>query len=712
MDQLAVQKTEQSPSVDLPELAPSDAGRKKKTLWTEKYRAKRFTDLVGDERTHRHVLHWLKCWEAQVFGSVTSKRPNPEGSVEHKKVLLLHGPPGLGKTTLAHVAARQAGYRAVEINASDDRSSGVVKGKIKDILSTEGIQSCGVGSGAKNTVDHRPLCLVIDEIDGVVGGQDGGFIQALIGLINADEVTRKHSGKRTRRGRKNDFRLCRPIVAVCNDLYAPALKPLRQVAEIVQMRPPPRGLVEERLESIFAREGLTTGNGAVRRLIELSSHGSSSGQAGDIRGALINAQWISARLRSANAQTPCLTRQIVEEELGGKTVGKGDGKSSNKGSLSIRDAVDTIFRLDKNAGGSALPMRTASARRVQDLVEALGEFDKITADCFASYPTRHYNDDFRLSKPNMAYEWLYFADLLSSRQAHELAHYLCQPVVAFHHLFASPTASAAFDKDATEDPPPFSGMNADWEAREMTKHHHSVIQTLHSSLDSIRLSQTFKSPASISTELAPYLNMMISPNISPVVIRGKDGLSVSSVRRDSEKALVSRAVEAMTATGVRFEKVRVEAVSDGHNPSWAYRMDPSVDSLSMYPCWKGESAARQPVRYAVRQVLEQEWQKSKILRDQAAREARMGALSQLAPEQAVTTTPTVQAAKPSRSDKKRDFFGRIIEEAGSDQAQTSAQKRRRVGSDKTTQSVWISFHEGYSNAVRKPIRLSEILEGL
>jgi len=60
------------------------------------------------------------------------------------------------------VVARQAGYKTLEINASDDRSAATVSTRIKNAI------EAGSGLGSEG----KPTCVIIDEIDGASGGGD------------------------------------------------------------------------------------------------------------------------------------------------------------------------------------------------------------------------------------------------------------------------------------------------------------------------------------------------------------------------------------------------------------------------------------------------------------------------------------------------------------------------------------------------------------
>ncbi|XP_065190076.1 replication factor C subunit 5-like [Sycon ciliatum] len=97
--------------------------------WVEKYRPKKLDDLIA----HGDII-------------ATIRRFMEEDRLPH---LLLYGPPGTGKTSTILACARQLYSEkqftsmVLELNASDDRGIGVVRGQILNFASTQSIFSSG-----------------------------------------------------------------------------------------------------------------------------------------------------------------------------------------------------------------------------------------------------------------------------------------------------------------------------------------------------------------------------------------------------------------------------------------------------------------------------------------------------------------------------------------------------------------------------------------
>jgi chromosome transmission fidelity protein 18 len=323
-----------------------------------------------------------------------------------------------------------------------------------------------------------------------------------------------------------------------------------------------------------------------------------------------------------------------------------------------------------------------------------------------------------LSKPSAAYEWLHYHDILSSAvhssQEWELAPYLSQSVLAFHHLFASPRQGSWNPTDDPDNPPlPFSGPGANFAAAEQLKASKAQLTSLQASL-SLPLTRMFRSPEEMATELIPYTLRMLSPDVKPVIINtgpsGTKSFATASVRKASEKALVKKAVEAMAATGVRFERSRIE-IEDAMNRSagFVFRMEPPLDSLGNFETLADKKDDK--VRYAVRSVLESEWKRESASIDMEARRRRGGQNDEdTAPQDTAEAIDEAKAAEANKHAVKRDFFGRVIKHIPIIKGQeTKKQKEDRRGD---ANRIWVSFHEGFSNAVKKPITIDDLLRGL
>ncbi|KAK2630583.1 hypothetical protein QTJ16_001403 [Diplocarpon rosae] len=775
----------------LDDVLPSVEGTKTKTkrtlMWTEKYRARSFMELVGDDRTHRQVLKWLKAWDPIVFpkaGRIKASEPKKPGLQDdqkaHRKVLLLTGPPGLGKTTLAHVCARQAGYEVMEINASDERSRDVVKGRIRTSVGTESVKTGSTITSKSGHVQKNahPLCVVVDEVDGVVGGSggsgEGGFIKALIDLIQLDQKNCsgviQNTGFAKKKKKGDDFKLMRPVILICNDVYHPSLRPLRQsnFAEIIHVRKPPFDAVVTRMKSVFDKEGVPCDNDGVRSLCEAtwgvsateSRKGKESAGEGDLRGIMVVGEWAARKLKASKKDgTARLTRKWVEKNMtsdlsygggGARGVGRGGAKDlvnrvflEGAGFPKTANAEPILLSSDgqpQSRLGVAEIAKRAGMDRLREMADTSGEIDRIMTDIWSQYPIQPFNDDSILSKPNAAYEWLHFHDSCSSRvfsnQDFELAPYLSQPVLACHHLFSSPARhyfagneTKKWGAEEVDEPLPFSGPRADYEAHEAEKSNRATILALQANLDAALL-RSFRSPEDIATNLLPYLVRMLTPEIKPIIVGGSgDQKGIASVRKEAEKVMVKRSVDIMGAVGVVFERGKLEGDFGNRAPTWVYRMEPPLDTLVLYETASIAAGAPAPVRYAVRQVLDQEYQKNAIVRENAARQARYKAGNpndDVEFSVAKKESGCIGLHENLVITAKKDFFGREIKEVtalqetdGNGNTMESSTgtgdqdgKMKRKKDVKEGNKVWVTFHEGFSNAVRKPLTMEELLKGL
>ena len=114
-------------------------------LWTTRYAPRTLKEICGNKGQVEKLQQWLHDWSVSSFhahcpltprrrsSSLKSgfKKPGKSG-MNIFRAVLISGPPGIGKTTSAHLCAKLEGFTPIELNASDARSKKLVEVSASD----------------------------------------------------------------------------------------------------------------------------------------------------------------------------------------------------------------------------------------------------------------------------------------------------------------------------------------------------------------------------------------------------------------------------------------------------------------------------------------------------------------------------------------------------------------------------------------------------
>jgi len=212
--------------------------------WTEKYRPTTLSEVRGNDKARDALKKWADTWD------------------DHREAVVLHGSPGIGKTSAAHALANDMGWPTIELNASDSRTKDVIE-RVAGEAAKSGTLTAG-GSGRR--------LVVMDEADNIHGNADRGGSRAVTALVKEAS---------------------QPMILIANEYYDMS-NGLRNNCQDIEFRDvSPRSIVPV-LRDLCRQEGVEYEADALEAIAEQNS--------GDLRGAVKDLQAIAETTERLTAE--------------------------------------------------------------------------------------------------------------------------------------------------------------------------------------------------------------------------------------------------------------------------------------------------------------------------------------------------------------------------------------------------------------------------
>ena len=217
------------------------------TDWTERYRPTTLSEVRGNNKARDALQEWAEGWD------------------DHREPVVVHGAPGVGKTSAAHALANDMGWEVVELNASDQRTADDIErfagraSRNATLAGSAGGSGASSGSGGGDGSDGRQL-IVLDEADNIHHQYDRGGKRAVTRLL-------KDAGQ--------------PIVLIANEYYDMS-NGLRNAAREIEFRDVSARSIVPVLRDVLRKEGIEFDEPALERIADDND--------GDLRAAIKDLQ--------------------------------------------------------------------------------------------------------------------------------------------------------------------------------------------------------------------------------------------------------------------------------------------------------------------------------------------------------------------------------------------------------------------------------------